>query len=148
MSQNDKIIRIPGKNLQISETNEEIDFRQNAYHDFKEVLKKKLCCTVCNKPISRNIFSGKEICIHTSLSVLMCSECHSFYGDGSFSMDEDGDDKYCRWCGQGGTLFCCAACSCAFCKKCIKNNLNRKVLNDVEKDDWKCFVCDPEPLYP
>lgn len=43
-------------------------------------------------------------------------ECASFYGDGYFSADEDGDDKYCRWCGQGGTLYLCSSCSCAFCK--------------------------------
>nr|CAD7400342.1 unnamed protein product [Timema cristinae] len=30
---------------------------------------------------------------------------------------------------------------------CIKRNLKRSILNDIESEDWLCFICDSKPLW-
>nr|CAD7262652.1 unnamed protein product [Timema shepardi] len=32
-------------------------------------------------------------------------------------------------------------------KACIKRNLKRSILNDIESEDWLCFICDSKPLW-
>ena len=57
---------------------------------------------------------------HPLLGVIMCMTCKRFYKDGSgWQEDEDGCDKYCRWCGQGGELILCDKqyCPAAFCTR-------------------------------
>ena len=57
---------------------------------------------------------------HPLLGVIMCMTCKRFYKDGSgWQEDEDGYDKYCRWCGQGGELILCDKqyCPAVFCKR-------------------------------
>uniref|UniRef100_A0A1B6ELZ9 PHD-type domain-containing protein n=1 Tax=Cuerna arida TaxID=1464854 RepID=A0A1B6ELZ9_9HEMI len=143
----DKIIRIPGDTLLIKVTPEEVQYRNKYLPDPKKLTDEKLVCTVCSVSLAQDIHKGKQIYIHRCLQVLVCEFCFTFYGDGCFSADEDGDDKYCRWCGQGGTLFLCSACTCAFCQKCVKLNLKASVLADLENDDWKCYICNPRPLF-
>ncbi|GFG39285.1 hypothetical protein Cfor_02210, partial [Coptotermes formosanus] len=142
----------PSKNRQVlavlDETEEELKYRQKYAKTEKEVVKSlKLCCTVCSCSLQAALLKGRNLYHHPVLKVLMCKQCVDFYGDGNFSADEDGSDKYCRWCGQGGMLYCCSLCCCAFCKSCIKRNLGRSVLVDIEAEDWKCFVCNGEPLW-
>lgn len=66
--------------------------------------------------------------------------------------DADGKDENCRWCGDGGDLICCDSCSNAFCKSCIKRNIGRTFLHNIEKlgdnELWNCMVCNPAPLIP
>jgi len=49
--------------------------------------------------------------------VLLLQKCYKFYTSGEFTVDEDGDQMFCTWCGQGGSLFLCSDCKeGAFCK--------------------------------
>lgn len=144
----ERIVRSLGENLSIEVSEEEKKYRnKNGPDDVNDIPRDKLKCTVCTKSVSDIIKKSAEPFVHMVLGVLMCKECSSFYGDGYFSVDEDGDDKYCRWCGQGGTLYICSKCTCAFCKKCIKQNLSRQDVKDLESDDWQCLICSPKPLY-
>lgn len=115
--------------------------------EFMKEYKALLKCTKCLKDYEGRIKDGLDIGVHPLLNVFFCEACKDFYGDGDFSMDE-GEDKYCRWCGEGGTLFLCSECVHGFCPKCIKRNLGRKILNSAKSDDnWKCFFCNPQPLW-
>lgn len=125
---------------------EEVKYREELLPDVKGIINKNLLCTSCNCSVRQLVQKGKPRS-HPFLDTLLCEKCHQFYGDGEFSVDEDGSDKYCRWCGQGGTLYLCCKCSAGFCKKCIKRNLPRAVLKEVEADDWECFLCNLKPLY-
>ena len=56
---------------------------------------------------------------------------------------------YGSWCAEGGRLFCCDSQSCphSFCPKCVRRNLGREALAEIEDDDeWKCFVCKPKQI--
>lgn len=121
-------------------------YRKELFPDVREIKNKNLLCTSCGSSVKDLITKGKPI-IHPFLETLLCEKCHSFYGDGHFSVDEDGSDKYCRWCGQGGTLFLCSNCSSGFCKKCVKRNLPKSAQAKIEDDDWVCYCCDTAPLY-
>uniref|UniRef100_A0A1B6MJ16 PHD-type domain-containing protein n=1 Tax=Graphocephala atropunctata TaxID=36148 RepID=A0A1B6MJ16_9HEMI len=144
----DKIIRVLGENLTIEVSEEEKKYRnKKGPDDVKNIRKEKLKCTVCAKSLVDLTKKLAEPFVHMVLGVLVCKDCSSFYGDGYFSVDEDGDDKYCRWCGQGGTLYLCSGCTCAFCKKCIKQNLDKQDVKDLESDDWQCLICEPKPLF-
>lgn len=92
---------------------------------------------------------GGLMFIHPSLEVIICKACLDFYGNGLYKTDKKGDDVYCRWCAQGGTIYCCSKCSVAFCKKCIDRNLktDKKVMTDINKDTWACFICVSKPLW-
>lgn len=57
-------------------------------------------CTVCSTNLEKSILKG-SFCKHPSLGVLVCHNCLEYYGDGLFSPDEEGEDKFCRWCAQG-----------------------------------------------
>lgn len=82
------------------------------------------------------------------LGVLFCKKCKSYYCDGEFSMDEDNEDKYCRWCGDGGTLFICSKCVHGFCPVCIKIQFGIAKAKEIKKNDnWVCFFCNPMPLW-
>ncbi|XP_074000047.1 uncharacterized protein isoform X3 [Rhodnius prolixus] len=126
---------------------DELEFRRNLYPEVSVIEGRRVQCSVCLKDIKHIILYKRKAYVHKHLKVLLCKDCHHFYDDGEFSVDEDGLDKYCRWCGQGGQLYMCSDCPCAFCKKCIKQNLARRVLNEIEDDDWKCFMCVKKPLF-
>lgn len=64
-----------------------------------------------------------------------------------YLQDVDGCEEQCRWCGEGGELVLCDNCNKAFCKLCIVRNLGAKMHTCIlNKKEWKCFFCDPEPL--
>lgn len=104
-------------------------------------------CTSCAVRIS-----PFACAMHPHLSVIVCKRCLKFYGRGEFARDVDGKDENCRWCGDGGDLICCDSCSNTFCKSCIKRNLGRSFLQNIEDlnddDSWNCLICNPSVLVP
>ncbi|KAF5400000.1 hypothetical protein PHET_06557 [Paragonimus heterotremus] len=104
-------------------------------------------CTVC---ATRLHLSGSPLRMHPALKVIVCKRCRRFYMDQNFVQDSSGKDENCRWCADGGDLICCDVCPNAFCKRCIKRNLGRSALYNIESledtDTWKCLVCDPSPI--
>uniref|UniRef100_A0A8D8YJF2 Transcriptional regulator ATRX n=1 Tax=Cacopsylla melanoneura TaxID=428564 RepID=A0A8D8YJF2_9HEMI len=105
-------------------------------------------CTMCNGhvPIIANkpdLFVG-----HPILKTLVCKKCCKFYGDGNFDRGDDGVDLYCRWCAEGGLLFCCSSCPNVFCKSCVKKNFGLPEVKKIdESDSWNCYVCEPKHLW-
>ncbi|KAF5300018.1 hypothetical protein FQR65_LT09275 [Abscondita terminalis] len=107
----------------------------------------RLHCTACNAHLGSAPYDQAERYIHPLLKVLMCKSCFDFYGSGDFDKDEDGSELYCRWCGQGGKVLCCAVCPYVFCQKCIRVNQGKKALDAVlQSEDWTCFVCNPQQI--
>lgn len=78
--------------------------------------------------------------------IFMCTHIlHFFFA----SLGDDATDMFCRWCANGGNLYCCSYCSNTFCYKCIKINFSPSIRQKIEADEkWKCFVCDPSELTP
>ncbi|CAH1393146.1 unnamed protein product [Nezara viridula] len=128
-------------------SSEELAIRRSMFPDVKDIVKWNLRCTACGRSIRRQIFKGDLIIIHPRLETLICYVCMEFLGNEEFSVDEDGTDKYCRWCGQGGKLLLCSSCPHAFCKRCIKRNLPENVQENTVDEQWKCYICDISPLY-
>ncbi|VDN16945.1 unnamed protein product, partial [Dibothriocephalus latus] len=90
--------------------------------------------------------------VHPVLKVIICKRCLKFYGKGDFPKDDFGKDENCRWCGDGGDLICCDSCSNTFCKSCIRRNIGRTYLHNIEElgenESWNCLLCTKEPLLP
>lgn len=76
----------------------------------------RLHCTACNDHLGSAPNMQYKRYIHPLLKVLQCKKCFDFYGSGEFDKDEDGSELYCRWCGQGGKVLCCAHCCYVFCQ--------------------------------
>ena len=74
---------------------------------------------------------------HPTLGVPVCKLCKSYYFEGNWRKDEEGKFEYCGWCAQGGDLFCCSKTNCpnAFCTKCVKRNLGRKIVTKIEESE-------------
>uniref|UniRef100_A0A8D8V3V8 Transcriptional regulator ATRX n=2 Tax=Cacopsylla melanoneura TaxID=428564 RepID=A0A8D8V3V8_9HEMI len=138
------------KSLAIVCTDMEISYRKKTFPDSQSIIsvKHKICCTACGRNLQKEVQTGL-LCTHPAMEVILCKECLEFYGDGLYKTDKKGDDVYCRWCAQGGTIYCCSKCSVAFCKKCIDRNLktDKKVMTDINKDTWACFICVSKPLW-
>lgn len=76
----------------------------------------RLHCTACNVHLGSAPIGHFNRYIHPLLKVLLCKHCYEFYCSGEFDKDEDGSEMYCRWCGQGGKVMCCAQCAYVFCQ--------------------------------
>ncbi|XP_071056713.1 transcriptional regulator ATRX [Onthophagus taurus] len=107
----------------------------------------RLHCTACNVHLGSAPINFFNRYIHPLLKVIVCKSCYNFYCSGEFDKDEDGSEMYCRWCGQGGKVMCCAQCAYVFCQKCVRQNLGKKTLEMIkDSDDWLCFGCNPSQL--
>ena len=118
-------------------------------YDISAVRFQRLHCTACDAHIGSAPVDSSNMFEHPVLHTLLCSTCREFYGDGTFEQGDDATDMFCRWCANGGNLYCCSFCSNTFCYKCIKRNIDPVLRKKIEADEkWKCFVCDPTDLYP
>uniref|UniRef100_A0A0C9RMJ5 ATRX_1 protein n=1 Tax=Fopius arisanus TaxID=64838 RepID=A0A0C9RMJ5_9HYME len=128
---------------------EEKHFRKLLFgQDLAKVRFRRLHCTSCDTHIGSAPAEAYNMQEHPILKVLLCAACREFYGDGTFEQGDDATDMFCRWCANGGNLYCCSYCSNTFCQKCIRINFDADVRKQIEADEkWKCFVCYPAPLY-
>ncbi|KZC13379.1 PREDICTED: uncharacterized protein LOC107191449 [Dufourea novaeangliae] len=118
-------------------------------NDISVVRFRKLHCTACDAHIGSAPGDAGNMFEHPVLHTLLCAKCRDFYGDGTFEQGDDATDMFCRWCANGGNLYCCSYCSNTFCYKCIKRNIDPVLRKKIEADEqWKCFVCDPTDLFP
>ncbi|XP_071453128.1 transcriptional regulator ATRX homolog isoform X2 [Hetaerina americana] len=138
---------IQESNVSITATDEENRYRKKLFPESSSVLKSTVRCTACGTSLLKDITKRKDVFFHPVLQVIVCEDCRAFYGDGNFALDSDNSDTYCRWCAQGGSLYCCSACNFVFCKPCIRRNFKKSMLDEIEEEDWKCFVCNPETLW-
>lgn len=128
---------------------EEMTFYKKLFPNFDIVTKRRIHCTVCRTHLGCAPGKADEIKMHPVLRVMQCSDCHEFYSSGEFSRGDDGSELFCRWCGQGGVVYCCSSCPYVFCKGCIVENLNKGVVRDIEENEsWNCFNCSTKIIWP
>lgn len=118
-------------------------------------------CTSCSKVIKTTY----DLNLHPLLDCLLCRRCYQNYGNGDFSVFEDGidsegDDNYCRWCCDGGQLYGCMniidgkRCHYSFCEDCIKKNVPNDIvfrIGELPEEQqktvrWHCYVCDKSKI--
>ncbi|XP_014486324.1 PREDICTED: uncharacterized protein LOC106750466 isoform X2 [Dinoponera quadriceps] len=128
---------------------EEENYYQIAYgNDIASVRYRRLHCTACDVHIGSAPSQVHNMLEHPVLRTLLCARCREFYGDGFFEQGDDATDMFCRWCANGGNLYCCSYCSNTFCYKCIRRNFVSLIRKKIEADEkWQCFVCNPTDLY-
>ncbi|XP_034825669.1 uncharacterized protein ADD1 [Maniola hyperantus] len=127
---------------------EERNHYKTIYKDLNYITSKKLHCSACDRHLGCSARNDNRMRVHPMLRTLVCQTCHTFYNSGEFEKGDDGSELYCRWCGQGGQVYCCADCPHVFCAKCIKRNLGTSKIKEIEElDDWKCFKCNNKCLW-
>ncbi|XP_047989427.1 uncharacterized protein LOC125228792 [Leguminivora glycinivorella] len=127
---------------------EERKFYTNKFQDLNTVTNHRMHCTSCDRHLGCSASNEGRMRMHPMLRTLVCNTCFAFYNSGEFEKGDDGSELYCRWCGQGGQVYCCSDCPHVFCAKCIKRNLGTSKIKEIENtDDWKCFKCSNRPLW-
>lgn len=119
------------------------DYFAKEYPNLNNIVKEKLHCTACDTHIGSAPIIESIVRTHNILKVTVCQSCYTFYNSGEFEKGEDGYELFCRWCGQGGEVYCCCKCSFVFCKNCILRNLSEESLLAIQQNDkWACFSCE------
>ncbi|CAG9792004.1 unnamed protein product [Diatraea saccharalis] len=126
----------------------ERSYYKEKFKDLNTINSYKLHCTACDRHLGSSTRNESRMRSHPMLRTLVCHTCHTFYNSGEFEKGDDGSELYCRWCGQGGQVYCCSDCPHVFCAKCIKRNLGMPKIKEIENtDDWKCFKCKSNCLW-
>ncbi|XP_045492364.1 uncharacterized protein LOC123691832 [Colias croceus] len=121
---------------------DERTYYKTKFNDLNNVTSMKVHCSACDRHLGLTPKNSQRMRTHPMLRTLICQSCHSFYNSGEFEKGDDGSELYCRWCGQGGQVYCCSECPHVFCAKCIKRNLGPSKIKEIEAlDDWRCFKC-------
>ncbi|KAL2728609.1 transcriptional regulator ATRX-like [Vespula squamosa] len=133
------------KQLIIKTSSRELAYRTEHYHDIKIIKDRPITCTSCGNKV---IIEARKIFTHPVIGTLLCEKCWDHFNNIDFSSNKDHVDKYCRLCAHEKNLYICGSSDCifAFCKQCIKRN-SPLSLSDIEKNNWKCFICEPKPLW-
>ncbi|CAH2092016.1 unnamed protein product [Euphydryas editha] len=127
---------------------EERNYYKNKFKDLNTITSARLHCTACDRHLGCSARNGIRMRPHPMLRTLVCHTCHAFYNSGEFEKGDDGSELYCRWCGQGGQVYCCSDCPHVFCAKCIRRNFGNSKIKEIEElDDWKCFKCNNNCLW-
>ncbi|XP_050341963.1 uncharacterized protein LOC126768112 [Nymphalis io] len=127
---------------------EERTYYKNKFKDLNTVTSVRLHCSACDRHLGCSARNESRMRPHPLLRTLVCHTCHTFYNSGEFEKGDDGSELYCRWCGQGGQVYCCSGCPHVFCAKCIRRNLGNPKIKEIEElDDWKCFKCNNRCLW-
>ncbi|XP_050672734.1 transcriptional regulator ATRX [Leptidea sinapis] len=127
---------------------EEREYYKTKFKDINTISSMKIHCTSCDRHMGCAPKNESRMRAHPMLRTLVCHTCHTFYNSGEFEKGDDGWELYCRWCGQGGQVYCCSNCRHVFCAKCIKRNLGPNKIKEIEDlDDWKCFKCNTQCLW-
>ncbi|CAH0721681.1 unnamed protein product, partial [Brenthis ino] len=127
---------------------EERNYYKNKFKDLNTVTSLRLHCSACDRHLGCSARNDAKMRPHPMLRTLVCHTCHTFYNSGEFEKGDDGSELYCRWCGQGGQVYCCSDCPHVFCAKCVKRNLGNPKIKEIEEaDDWKCFKCNNRCLW-
>ena len=112
----------------------------------KELDESTVVCTACFRQVNHK--HAGAVVRHPALGVPICKQCKKFYHMGEWTRGEDGYFEYCRWCANGGDLLMCDSCSNAFCKKCVKRNLGRSKVSEIEEvETWNCLACEPRQVW-
>ncbi|XP_018347089.1 PREDICTED: transcriptional regulator ATRX homolog [Trachymyrmex septentrionalis] len=131
----------------IKPTSKELAFREKHFHDIRIIKDRQIKCTACGNELN---IQTNRIFSHPFIGILQCEICWNKLKNIQTRFDEDKVRHYCYICGiyNNRKLYECCNKNCfsAFCKGCIKRNVNLSLL-DAEKDDWKCFICNPKPLW-
>ncbi|CAH2062786.1 unnamed protein product, partial [Iphiclides podalirius] len=129
-------------------TEEERNYYRDKFKDLNTIKTQRLHCSACDRHLGCATRNESRMRPHPMLRTLVCHTCHTFYNSGEFEKGDDGSELYCRWCGQGGQVYCCSDCPHVFCARCIRRNLGTPKIKEIEQaDDWKCFKCNPKCLW-
>ena len=110
-----------------------------------ELQTKSVTCTGCKKTIDFKVEGN--LFRHPVLAVPVCDKCHQFYCESKWTKDEEGYHEHCRWCANGGEMMLCDSCENVFCQRCIRRNLGRSKVKEIEEaEEWNCLVCDPTQI--
>ncbi|KAL6257217.1 hypothetical protein P5V15_012144 [Pogonomyrmex californicus] len=123
---------------------EELAYREKYFHDIRVIKDTDITCTSCGDELNVNT---KQIFSHPLIGILQCETCWNHIKKIEVKFYEDKTET-CYICGNSKKLYVCSIedCYSAFCKGCIKRNVSLSLL-DAEKRDWKCFVCNPKPIW-
>ena len=124
----------------------ETRFYKKNFLDGKSLEESSIVCTSCFRQINHK--QAGAVMRHPHLGVPICKQCRAFYFEGDWTRDDEGYYEFCRWCANGGDLLCCDTCKNVFCKKCIKRNLGRVKVSEIEdSDNWSCLMCDTKQIW-
>nr|AFR91944.1 DNA cytosine-5-methyltransferase 3 [Patiria pectinifera] len=78
----------------------------------------------------------------------LCEVCRIEYAEMAYVFDEDGYQCFCCICAEGSDIILCDQPECyrSFCHDCIECLVGPGEVQTILADDqWKCYMCNPEP---